>query len=199
MSITNISLIIVIVVVTVLIGRYLDDRWFGFFQTTKRLNNTPLNLPLSQPKIVVVKSKRQLNLYSSEQLIRQYPIALGGDPVNDKIKEGDQRTPEGEFYIYVKNPKSKYFLSLGISYPNQEDASRGLQSGLITQDEYQQIIAAVTHQQMPPQKTALGGEIYIHGHGAHRDWTWGCVALNDSDMKELFDAIPKGVPVTITP
>jgi murein L,D-transpeptidase YafK len=157
----------------------------------------PLKLSLVNPKIMVQKSKRRLMLYAGDKLLRTYTVGLGFNPVKDKIREGDGATPEGEFYIFAKNEKSAYYLSLGISYPNLEDAERGLRDGLIDSQEYKRIAEAIEKKEAPPQTTALGGQIYIHGHGAQKDWTWGCVALDDKDIKELFDAIPVGTTVVI--
>ncbi|MBV9208978.1 MAG: L,D-transpeptidase [Acidobacteria bacterium] len=156
-----------------------------------------MNLPANSTKIVVLKSERRLELYSGDKLLRTFRVGFGFSPVNDKVKEGDGATPEGEFYIFTKNPESAYYLSLGISYPNAEDAERGLSTGLITKEQYQQIMEAVENHSMPPQNTPLGGLIYIHGHGSHKDWTLGCVALDDRDMKELFDAVQVGTKVII--
>ncbi|HEX6719799.1 MAG TPA: L,D-transpeptidase [Pyrinomonadaceae bacterium] len=161
------------------------------------VNERPLKLPLSRPKIVVIKSKRRLMLYSGDELVRKYRVGLGLSPIEDKIEEGDRRTPEGEFYVFVKNDRSAYYLSLGLSYPNIEDAERGLRDGLINQEQYNQIVRAIRARSAPPQNTRLGGLIYIHGNGSQSDWTWGCVALNDNDIRELFDAVPKGTQVVI--
>ena len=161
------------------------------------LNKLPLPVPLSEPKIVVMKSKRRLMLYSGEKLVRRYRIGLGLSPVDDKIRGGDRRTPEGQFYVFVKNEKSAYYLSLGLSYPNIEDAERGLRDGLINRRQYNQIVQAIRAKAAPPQNTALGGLIYIHGNGSQSDWTWGCVALDDQHMRELFDAVPRGTEVII--
>ena len=161
------------------------------------VNKLVLKLPLDNPKIVVSKSRRRLMLYSNGKLVRVYRIGLGTEPIKDKVREGDRRTPEGEFYIFTKNDKSAYYLSLGLSYPNAEDAERGLRDGLITKARHDQIVDAIRRKVMPPQKTALGGEIYIHGNGSKSDWTWGCVALDDSDMRELFDTVAIRTPVII--
>ena len=115
----------------------------------------------------------------------------------DKVKEGDGATPEGEFYIFTKNERSAYYLSLGISYPNIEDARRGLRDGLVNDEQYHQIVDAIQSGDAPPQNTPLGGLIYIHGRGSRTDWTWGCVALDDENMKVLFEAVPVGTKVTI--
>jgi len=161
--------------------------------------NAPLKLPLRNPRIVVLKSKRRLELYSDDALIRSYKVGLGLNPVPDKQRQGDRATPEGEFYVFTKNDKSAFYLSLGISYPNAEDAERGLRDGLISRAVRDAIVKAIKRKATPPQNTALGGDIYIHGNGASSDWTWGCVALENEHVKELFNAVPLGTPVTIKP
>ena len=158
----------------------------------------PLKLPLVEPRLVVSKSARRLELYSQDRLVRTYRVALGSDSVDDKERAGDRRTPEGDFYVCVKNAASKFTLSLGLSYPNREDAERGLRDHLITRAAHDRIVAALDRRVRPPWDTALGGEIFIHGGGAASDWTWGCVALDDADIRELFDAVPLGTPVSIT-
>src|SRR5215510_9059876 len=155
--------------------------------------------PVHNPRIVVYKRERKLEFYSDKKLLKTYRIGLGFSPVADKVREGDGATPEGEFYVFVKNNKSAYYLSLGVSYPNIEDAERGLRDKLITRQEYATIIEAIKKKAAPPQYTGLGGLIYIHGSGASKDWTWGCVALENDDIKELFDAVAVGTPVTIFP
>src|SRR2546423_2020024 len=161
------------------------------------VNKAPLKLPLANPKIIVSKSRRRLMLYSNNKLVRLYRVGLGTDPVNDKIKEGDRRTPEGEFYIFIKNEHSAFYLSLGLSYPNAEDAERGLRDGLITRAQYNSIVDAIRRKVAPPQNTPLGGQIYIHGNGSQSDWTWGCVALDNPNIRELFDAVPVKTTVVI--
>ena len=159
---------------------------------------SPLPKVIQDAKIVISKSQRRLSLYSAEKLLRIYSIGLGFNPDGDKHIEGDGATPEGEFYIFTKNPKSAYYLSLGISYPNKEDAERGLKEGLISKNQYQKIITAHKNKATPPQYTALGGLIYIHGGGSELNWTFGCVALTNENMKELFDVITVGTSVVIT-
>jgi murein L,D-transpeptidase YafK len=156
-----------------------------------------LALPLVDPKIIVSKSKRTLRLYSAGRVVRTYRVALGLSPVEDKVRAGDRRTPEGDFYIYTKNAHSQFYLSLGISYPNQQHAERGLREGLITRGQYEQIVGTLNRKGAPLQNTRLGGEIFIHGNGSQGDWTWGCVALDDKEVRELFDVVPVGTPVTI--
>jgi murein L,D-transpeptidase YafK len=154
---------------------------------------------LEKPRLVVKKSQRKLELFDGEKLIKTYKIVLGFAPIGDKEKEGDGKTPEGDYYIFTKNNQSKFYLSLGVSYPNIEDAMLGLKTKLITKAEYDKIVEAVKNKKMPPQNTKLGGEIYIHGGGTSEDWTWGCAALKNEEIKELFDAIPVGTRVKIEP
>jgi len=152
-------------------------------------------------RIVVAKQARTLSLVLEERVQRNYPIALGRNSAADKSVEGDHATPLGDFYICAKNPRSKYFLSLCISYPNAEDAERGLAAGLISAEEHAHILQAVRAGKLPPQHTRLGGEIYIHGRGLDQpgDWTRGCIALDDSDMQDLYDRVAIGTAVSINP
>ena len=114
------------------------------------------------------------------------------------MRQGDRRTPEGEFYIFTRNDRG--ILSLArLSYPNAPHADRGLREGLIKKSQHDAIMRALNLKKTPPQNTALGGDIYIHGRGASSDWTWGCVALEDPDMSELFNAVTVGTPITILP
>jgi murein L,D-transpeptidase YafK len=153
--------------------------------------------------IVVQKRARALLLCAGGSLERTYPVALGRNWAADKAVEGDEARPLGEFYVCAKNPRSKYFLSLCISYPNAEDADRGLAAGLIDAAEHAQILEALRMRRMPPQHTRLGGEIYIHGAGPkptgpeHKDWTRGCIALENLAMQELYGLVSVGTPVVI--
>ncbi|HEY6046301.1 MAG TPA: L,D-transpeptidase family protein [Pyrinomonadaceae bacterium] len=177
----------------------------GFAEPTKLprtlalQHNSPLQLPLKAPKLVVRKAARKLLVYSNNKLVRTYHVGLGLSPVGDKVRSGDHRTPEGGYYVFTKNDKSAFYLSLGISYPNIVHAERGLRDGLITRAQYEEIVRANKAKKTPPQNTRLGGTIYIHGNGASSDWTWGCVALENEDIRELFNAISVGAPVTIEP
>lgn len=164
-----------------------------------RAKGSPLKLSLTSPRIVVKKAERRLFLYDGDKLVKTYRIGLGLSPVGDKVQQGDRRTPVGDFYIFTKNDKSAFYLSLGVSYPNATHANRGLRDGLITKSQHDAILRALKLKKTPPQNTALGGDIYIHGHGASSDWTWGCVALENYDIRELFNAVSVGTPVTILP
>ncbi len=152
---------------------------------------------IKNPLIVIKKRERTLEVFDGERLVKTYKIALGFTSEGDKQREGDGKTPEGEFYVFTKNNQSKFCLSLGLSYPNVEDAGRGLRDNLISQAEYYSITKAIKEKKMPLQNTKLGGEIYIHGGGRANDWTQGCVALADEEIKKLFDVIKVGTIVRI--
>lgn len=154
---------------------------------------------LYDPRIVIRKLDRKLDLFDGNKFMKSYAVVLGFRPQGDKETEGDGRTPEGNFYVFTKNSKSKFHLSLGISYPGIKDAERGLKEKLISKEEFDEIRAAIAEKLTPLQKTKLGGEIYIHGGGTVSDWTEGCIALDDAEMTELFAAIPVGAKVTIMP
>jgi len=147
-------------------------------------------------EITVSKAKRILK-YREDGVSREFPIGLGNAPVGRKSRQGDRKTPEGTYYVTHKNSKSQFYLSLGISYPNADDAKAGLESGLITPAQYAAIEEADRQRQSPPQNTRLGGDIFIHGRGAQSDWTWGCIALDDEDMKFLFEHARVGDKVSI--
>jgi len=161
------------------------------------INCVPLTLPLFAPRVEISKGKRRLFLYSEGALVRMYKVALGFNPGPDKKRQGDGCTPEGEFYICQKNDQSEYYLSLGISYPNAEDASRGLREGIITQGQYEEIMLALRFYEAPPWNTPLGGAIAIHGCGSKGDWTLGCIALDNDNIEELYTIVPSGTPVLI--
>jgi murein L,D-transpeptidase YafK len=153
--------------------------------------------------IVVQKGARQLLLYEGGRLVAAHRVALGHNATADKCVEGDGATPLGDFYVCARNPESRFFRSLCLSYPNEEDAERGLADGLITPAEHAQILEALRARRMPPQHTRLGGEIYIHGEpaagAAHTlaDWTHGCIALDNAAMLELYDRVALGTAVRI--
>jgi murein L,D-transpeptidase YafK len=159
-----------------------------------------MDLPkLTNPRIVIKKAERRLEVFDGDKFIKAYKMVLGFKPAGDKEIEGDGKTPEGKFYVFTKNTESKFHLSLGLSYPGLEDAKRGLDAKLISQEEYDEIVSALNEKRMPLQKTKLGGEIYIHGGGTESDWTDGCVALANEEITELFEAIPVGTGVEIKP
>lgn len=147
--------------------------------------------------IKIFKKERLLELYVDDQLIDKFNIGLGSSPVGDKSKEGDKKTPVGKYYICTRNDKSKFTLFLGISYPNIEDAKKGLEDGFIDQNIFEKIEKTNKKEIQPPWKTPLGGEVGIHGGGSSSDWTWGCIALSDKDIKKLWKYAKLKTPVEI--
>jgi murein L,D-transpeptidase YafK len=123
-------------------------------------------------------------------------VCTGKNPA-DKTREGDMATPEGKFYICYKNPRSRYTRFLGISYPNLEDARRGLRRGLITRGQFDRIRRAIEHRKCPPWKTALGGEVGLHGRTTHSGWTHGCITMDNAHILKLSRMLPLGTPVEI--
>lgn len=154
---------------------------------------------LSSPAIVVKKAQRILELWDGDTLVASYPVGLGWEPVGDKKKEGDGRTPEGKYYVCTRNDKSKFYLSLGLSYPNADDAKEALDNGLIDRGTYEEIVRAIENKSCPPWNTPMGGEIMIHGNGSHMDWTAGCIAVDNNVMDILWRCCPLRTPVTIEP
>lgn len=160
----------------------------------------PLPRVLIDPEVRVDKGRRRLTVVSDGLAVKHYRIALGSAPAGHKHREGDNRTPEGTYFICSKNIASKYHRALGLSYPNEDDADAALADGLITPRDHRAIVGALHKMAQPPWKTPLGGEIMIHGGGSGRgDWTQGCIALDDADAEELFTALPMGATVTIRP
>ncbi len=156
-----------------------------------------------QLHIRVIKSHQELYVLDGSTLIKGYPCITGSN-TGDKQIEGDRKTPEGCFQIVFKNPHSKFYLSLGLDYPNKEDADRGLEQGLLSADIYNQLIHDLQHSDMANEdvqnrvwKTPLGGEIFIHGCAEGRTGTAGCVALANPDMAELYALCPLGTAVEI--
>jgi murein L,D-transpeptidase YafK len=151
-------------------------------------------------KIVVSKSQGVLTAYGADgRVLSVFPAIVGRAPVGTKAEEGDQRTPEGEYYVCFKNPQSRFHLSLGLSYPNVADAERGLARGAISDAEYHEIATAQAARRVPPWKTGLGGEIFIHGAAEGREGTAGCVGLTNQAIEELFPQVALGTPVVIEP
>lgn len=160
----------------------------------------PDHPPLTAPRVVLVrKADRALGVYLDGKLAGAYPVALGPSPEGHKLREGDGRTPEGEYYLCTRNPNSRFHLFLGISYPNAKDAEAGRRAGVITEEQHRAITSALAARRQPPWDTPLGGEVGLHGNGTSSDWTAGCIALEDEDIEALWGVLKLGDPVVIQP
>ena len=150
--------------------------------------------------IYVSKRLKTLTLKQNGTLIGEYPVSIGASSSDGNKKvEGDMRTPSGQFYVCTRNDKSVAYLALGLSYPGVEDANRGFEQGIITQEQRDEIINANLNGQQPPWETALGGAIMIHGCRVPDGTTHGCVAVDNDVMDILWSYCNLGVPVTIGP
>ena len=153
---------------------------------------------MSARRVVITKHAHTLTLFDGEEEVLRIPVVLGKNSA-DKQREGDLATPEGAFYICYKNPKSEYHRFLGLSYPSLEDAERGLRDKLVTTAEYEQIRDAIERRKCPPWKTALGGEVGLHGPCPNVTWTHGCVAMTVEQIERLYELLGIGDEVTIEP
>lgn len=133
--------------------------------------------------IVVNKSDREMFLLHNGRPLKTYDIDLGFAPLGDKKVEGDGKTPEGTYFIDRRNPNSKFHLSLGISYPNAQDVAEARALG-----------------------KSPGGDIFIHGQpnalkrGTEEDgWTWGCIAVKNREMEQIYAMVKTGTLITINP
>ena len=132
-------------------------------------------------RIVVFKGERKMHLLHGTKALKTYDIRLGGNPVGDKQFEGDLKTPEGVYHINRRNPRSTYHLSLGISYPNDNDRAEAEAMG-----------------------KEPGGDIMVHGaHPRDKrrdgDWTAGCIAVSDREIEEIYSMVKVGTPIIILP
>lgn len=156
--------------------------------------------------IFVDLKTRTLHFKYGEETLKKYSISAGTKTNHgDKEKEGDYRTPRGNFYICSKNiysPPKGYIGSrwMLLSYPNIEAAERGLSSGLIDESTYNKVKSANLNKRTPPQDTILGSAIGIHG-GARpnlsKDWTAGCIGMYNQDVEEIFEFVKIGTIVYI--
>ena len=137
-------------------------------------------------QIIVLKSKRKIQLFYKKQKVKQYSISLGGNPIGHKQFEGDEKTPEGSYFIDGKNPNSKYYKNLGISYPNSKDKafarSKGRNPG-----------GAIKIHGLPNNKPWLG-KLHLL-----KDWTHGCIAVTNKQMDEIYSSVKTGTKIIILP
>jgi murein L,D-transpeptidase YafK len=153
------------------------------------------------------KSEKACRVIKDGKIIASYQAVFGVNPQGDKVRQGDCKTPEGMFYIIEQERLFNHpYLGkkwFGLSYPDIGHAEQGLQKQLISAVEYQAIIQANNGKYPPPQNTALGG--YIGIHGGREDltrqginWTEGCIAMLDEDLEKIYNQIDVGTAVYIT-
>jgi murein L,D-transpeptidase YafK len=137
-------------------------------------------------KVLVIKSEHALYLMKNGEAFATFHVVFGGNPEGHKQQQGDQRTPEGEYTLGYKNSNSRYYKSIHISYPNAQDRAQARQRGV-----------------------RPGGDIMIHGQPNGKEWltpfsqminwTNGCIALTNSDMDIVWDAVRGKTPIEIRP
>ncbi|MBP2031357.1 murein L,D-transpeptidase YafK [Clostridium algifaecis] len=157
-------------------------------ESQKIFFNRPQNDP-ENTTVKIYKSKNIMELYGDEKLIGRFKVGFGRVNKGYKEKEGDNKTPEGSYYVCYINPNSKYKYFFGISYPNEKDAKNGLDKNIINKITYNRIKDAIDDRRQPPWHTALGGEIGIHGGGTKSDWTYGCIAMENEDIYKVKEYI----------
>lgn len=131
-------------------------------------------------RVVVYKNDRIMFLMHNDEILETYEIELGFAPEGHKLEEGDGRTPEGEYIIDRRNPNSQWYLSIGISYPNAEDIAQARARGV-----------------------SPGGDIFIHGtprpFRRTDDWTVGCIAVTNAEMRQIYAMVDNGTQISIYP
>jgi murein L,D-transpeptidase YafK len=142
--------------------------------------------PPMADRVVVSKSTRTLNLLRDGKVLASFPVALGRDPFGPKQREGDGKTPEGVYRIDYKSMQSGFTRALHVSYPDDNDRARAQAMGVDP-----------------------GGAIFVHGmpndYGPYdpplwyRDWTEGCIAVGNVAIVKIWDMVPEGTPIEITP
>ncbi|WP_259365127.1 murein L,D-transpeptidase family protein [Psychrobacter sp. GP33] len=155
--------------------------------TTQNKVTTSMQIIADTPiidKVFVDKSERRLQLLSGNEVIKSYHVALGGNPIGHKQRQGDKRTPIGSYTLDYKNEKSKFYRSIHISYPNAADKARAKALGI-----------------------SAGGDIMIHGQQNGKgaltvdtqklDWTEGCIAVTNAEMDEIMAAVKLGTSIEI--
>ncbi len=142
-------------------------------------------IPLAD-RVVIIKKEKVLILLSKGEVLKTYKVALGRDPVGPKSRQGDGKTPEGVYVVDRRDSTSKFHKALHISYPNPADVARAQRYGV-----------------------SPGRDIMIHGlpngfdelgeYHSERNWTKGCVAVNNAEIDEIWRLVPDGTPVEIRP
>ncbi|PCH63577.1 MAG: L,D-transpeptidase [Gammaproteobacteria bacterium] len=173
---------------------------------TAMIGLTPV-LASENIELVIDRSEHKLIVKKNGSTLRTFKVALGSGGRKAKLQQGDHKTPKGNYQITKIRDSSRFHMFLQINYPNMNDAGRALKNHVITRKQYQDILDAHSYGRLPPQNTALGGSIGIHGIGhetkdkieIHQiaDWTQGCIALRNDEVEELSRFIHVGTTVSI--
>jgi murein L,D-transpeptidase YafK len=141
---------------------------------------------LHADRVLVLKKERTLQLLSQGKVIRSYNVALGGEPIGPKARQGDHKTPEGVYLLDSRNAHSQFYKSIHISYPSVPEREAAPQRGV-----------------------SPGGDVFVHGlpngygwvGSSHRlkDWTDGCIPVTNAEMDEIWQAVADGTPIEIRP
>ena len=136
--------------------------------------------------VLVIKSESKLYLKRDGKILKEYHVVFGANPKGHKLQEGDERTPEGNYILDYKKEDSTFYKAIHISYPNEMDRERARKNGV-----------------------RPGGAIMIHGQkedigwlalvAQYFNWTDGCIAVSNSDMDEIWEAVDSGTPIEIKP
>jgi len=142
--------------------------------------------PLHADRVLVLKKERTLQMLSHGTVIKSYKVALGGDPVGPKTRQGDHKTPEGIYVLDSRNAHSQFYKSIHISYPTAQQRAAARKQGI-----------------------SPGGDVFVHGlpngygfvGASHRlkDWTDGCIAVTNEEIDEIWRAVDDGTPIEIRP
>lgn len=158
-------------------------------------------------EIEIDKTARLLVVRAGEEILKTFRVSIGRGGNGDKSKQGDKKTPIGTYRVVGFNESSKFDTFVRLNYPNVKDAYYGLRNAVISRPEFDRIVSALRAGSLPPQNTALGGAIGIHGIGEETpdkvlihdnlDWTEGCIALRNAEIHELRPFLGVGTRVVI--
>ena len=158
------------------------DYWYEVESGGQRWRLGPVRLPwkalpsAQRPWLRVDKSRYLLSVLEGQKVLKSYALAMGRQPLTRKMQFDQASTPEGRYQIIGLQPRATYYKALDIDYPNETDVAR--------------------HQLLAPSRE-IGGEIQIHGMGIERDWTWGCMAMRNLDIDEIFRHSEIGVGTVV--
>ena len=193
--------IVTLIVLSMIIGLTSFSAYAAIVRKVSTSSYTPQQVTNEPPtRIYVSKLSKELTLIVDNKILGKWPCSMGEFSANGtKQRQGDRTTPTGDYYICVRNDKSAYHLSLGLSYPDKEAADRGFADGIISQEEKDAIYTAIDNKVCPPWNTALGGAIMIHGNYQKGIPTAGCVAVSNDVMDIIWPYGQLGIKVTVGP